>query len=119
VAFRFEQFETWKRAIAFANRMFDVADALPQRYQFSLGEQLRRAALSVPTNLAEGSGRENPKEERYLYGIAKGSLYEVISLLVMVGKRGHRERDVYRESYQEADEIAAMITGAIKSTYSS
>jgi four helix bundle protein len=118
MAFRFEQFETWKRAVAFANVMFDVADALPQRYQYSLGEQLRRAALSVPTNLAEGSGRNSPKEERYLYGVAKGSLYEVISLLVMVGKRGQLAREDYRAHYQEADEIAAMISGAIKSTYS-
>ncbi len=117
MAFRFEQFETWKRAVEFANAMFDIADALPQKHQFSLGEQLRRAALSVPTNLAEGSGRNSPKEERYLYGVAKGSLYEVVSLLVMIGKRGHLSREAYREHYEEADEIAAMIAGAIKSTY--
>jgi len=43
-------------AIDFANAMFDIADALPQRYQFSLGEQLRRAALSIPTNIAERIG---------------------------------------------------------------
>jgi len=42
--FRFERFEAWKRAIEFADKMFEVADRLPQRYQFSLGEQLRRAA---------------------------------------------------------------------------
>ena len=70
MTFKFERFETWKRAIEFANAMFEVADALPQKYQFSLGEQLRRAALSVPTNLAEGSGRASPKEERYFYGSA-------------------------------------------------
>jgi len=118
MSFRFEQFETWKRAVEFANAMFDIADALPQKHQFSLGEQLRRAALSVPTNLAEGSGRNSSKEERYLYGVAKGSLYEVVSLLVMIGKRGHLSREVYRGHYEEADEIAAMIAGAIKSTYS-
>ena len=93
--FRFERFETWKRAIEFANAMFEIADRLPQKYQFSLGEQLRRAALSIPTNLAEGSGRDNPKEERYFYGIAKGSVYEVVSLLVMIGKRGHLSREEY------------------------
>jgi len=86
-------------------------------YLVSLGEQLRRAALSIPTNLAEGSGRESPKEERYFYGVAKGSVYEVVSLLVMVGKRGHLSREVYRAHYREADELAAMISGAIKSTY--
>lgn len=113
--FRFERFEAWRRAVDFANAMFDVAEALPQRYQFSLGEQLRRAALSIPTNLAEGSGRENPKEERYFYRVAKGSLYEVVSLLVMIGKRGALEREAYRAYYDEANEIAGMIVGAIKS----
>jgi four helix bundle protein len=97
--------------------MFDLADSLPQKYQFSLGDQLRRAALSIPTNLAEGSGRDNPKEERYFYGMAKGSVYEVLSLLVMIGKREYLTQEVYREHYREADELAAMISGAIKSTY--
>ena len=117
MSFKFERFETWKRAIDFADAMFEIADSLPQRHQFSLGEQLRRAALSIPTNLAEGSGRDNPKEERYFYGLAKGSVYEVVSLLVMVGKRGQLSREVYRAHYREADELAAMISGAIKSTY--
>jgi len=117
VTFKFERFEAWKRAIKFADEMFEIADSLPQRLQFSLGEQLRRAALSIPTNLAEGSGRDNPKEERYFYGLAKGSVYEVVSLLVMVGKRGQLRREAYRAHYREADELAAMISGAIKSTY--
>jgi len=119
MAFKFENFEVWRRAIEFANEMFDVADSLPQKYQFSLGEQLRRAALSIPTNLAEGSGRDNPKEKRYFYGLSKGSVYEVVSLLVMIGKRGHLTRGDYRRHYKEADEIAAMITGAIYTVTSS
>ena len=119
VAFKFESFEAWKRAIEFADKMFDVADNLPQKYQFSLGEQLRRAALSIPTNLAEGSGQDNPKEKRYFYGLSKGSVYEVVSLLVMVGKRGCLAREDYRRYYGEADEIAAMITGAIRTVGSS
>lgn len=114
MGFKFERFDTWKRAIDFADQVFQIADELPQRYQFSLGEQLRRAALSVPTNLAEGSGRDNPKERAYLYGVAKGSVYEVVNLLVMVGKRGHLSRDKYDLLYQAADELAAMISGAIK-----
>ena len=117
MTFRFEHFVAWQRAVDFANTMFDVADSLSANYQRSLGDQLRRAALSVPTNLAEGRGRSNAKEERYFYAVAKGSLYEVVSLLVMIGKRGALEREAYRQYYAEADEIAAMISGAIKSTY--
>jgi four helix bundle protein len=113
--FRFERFEAWKRAIEFAHQVMEYADELPARYQYSLGEQLRRAALSVPTNLAEGSGRDSPKEERYFYGIAKGSVYEVVSLLVIAGKRGHLTSEKYRAFYDEANELAAMISGAIQS----
>ncbi len=115
--FRFERFDAWRRAIEFADKMFEVADRPPQRYQFSLGEQLRRAALSVANNLAEGSGRDNPKEERYFYEIAKGSVYEVVNLLVLLSKRGYLSREEYKVFYDEGDELAAMISGAIKSTY--
>lgn len=110
MAFKFESLDVWKRSIDFADAMYSLADKLPQNYQFSLGEQLRRASLSVPTNIAEGSGRDNVKEKKYFYRIAKGSLYEVVSLMVMVGKRGHLERDTYRKHYQEANEIASILT---------
>ena len=115
MAFSFEKLEVWKRSLNFADAMFELADSLPRSYQFSLGEQLRRAALSIPTNVAEGSGRGSPKEQAYLYGVAKGSVYEVVSLLAMVGKRGCLEREAYRQQYQEADEIAAMLSGLAKS----
>ncbi len=114
MGFKFERLEVWKMAIDFANAMFDIADALPQRYQFSLGEQLRRAALSIPTNIAEGSGRDRPKESGYFYRISKGSTYECVSLLVMTGKRGHLEREAYQKHRATADELAAMLTGLVR-----
>ena len=110
MSFKFERLDVWQRAIEFANVMFDIADALPQRYQFSLGEQLRRAALSVPTNIAEASGRDNPKEASFLYRVSKGSTYECVSLLVMFVKRGHLTQEVYQQHSTEANEIAAMVS---------
>jgi four helix bundle protein len=111
LVFKFEKLEVWKRSLAFADEMYTLADNLPQRYQFSLGEQLRRAALSIPTNIAEGSGREGGKEQAYFFGVAKGSVYEVVSLLAMVGKRGQLEPDQYHLHGQEANELAAMLSG--------
>ena len=110
LAFKFEKLDVWKRGISFADAMFSLADGLPQKYQFSLGEQLRRASLSVPTNIAEGCGRDGVKERAYFFRIAKGSLYEVVSLLVIMGKRGELSKNMYKTHYQEADEIAAMLT---------
>lgn len=114
MGFKFERLEAWQKAIVFANVMFDLTDSLPQRYQFSLGEQLRRAALSVPTNIAEGSGRDSPKEAGYFYRISKGSVYECVSLLVMIEKRGHLAQEAYRQHYTDADELAAMLTGLMR-----
>ena len=112
--FKFEKLEVWKRSLTFADEMFSVADGLPQKYQFSMGEQLRRAALSIPTNIAEGSGREGGKEQAYFFRVAKGSVYEVVSLLAMVGKREYLEQEQYRQHRQEANEIAAMLSGLAK-----
>lgn len=86
MTFKFEKLDVWKRSIEFADEIFGLADDLPQTYRFSLTDQLRRASLSIPTNIAEGSGRDGAKERAYFYKIAKGSVYEVVSLLVIVGK---------------------------------
>ena len=109
--FKFEKLEVWKRSLTFADEMYTLADNLPQRYQFSLGDQLRRAALSIPTNIAEGTGREGGKEQAYFFEVAKGSVYEVVSLLAMVGKRGQLESDQYQVHRQKANELAAMLSG--------
>jgi four helix bundle protein len=114
MGFKFEQLDVWKKAIVYTDHMFDVADQLPQIYQFSLGEQLRRAALSIVNNIAEGTGRDSVKEARYFYIIAKGSVYETVNLLIVVGRRGQIERPQYRQHYDEANELAAMLTGLIR-----
>ncbi|MFN2124387.1 MAG: four helix bundle protein [Candidatus Promineifilaceae bacterium] len=66
--------------------------------------------MSVPTNIAEGSGRDQLKEKKYFYRIAKGSVYEIVSLLVMTGKRGLLTPNEYKTLYNEANEIAAILT---------
>ncbi len=78
---------------------------------------MRRASLSIPTNIAEGSGRDSPKESGYFYRISKGSVYECVSLLVMTGKRGCLERDDYQKHRSDADELAAMLTGLTRAQY--
>jgi len=113
--FKFEKLEVWQRSLVFADEMFSLAEGLSQRDQFSIGEQIRRAALSIPTNIAEGTGRERGKEQAYFFGVAKGSVYEVVSLLAVMGKRGYLEGDQYRRQQQEANEIAAMLSGLARS----
>jgi len=70
MGFKFESLDVWKRSIDFADDMFGLAESLPQKYQFSLGEQLRRASLSIPTNIAEGCGRDGQKDKAYFFRIS-------------------------------------------------
>ena len=85
--FKFEKMIAWQKAIEFADRAFDVADRLQQRLQFSFGEQLRRAALGITNNLAEGSGRRTPGSRRSFYDSAKGSTYEVVNIVAILLRR--------------------------------
>ena len=114
MSFKFERLDIWQRSVAFADRMFSVTDGFPQRYQYSLGDQLRRAALSVPTNIAEGSGRDAAKESAYFYRIAKGSIYEVVSLLVVAQRHNLLDPQAYADQYREANELAAMLTALVR-----
>lgn len=115
--FSFERMIAWQKSIEFVDEVFDISDRLPQKYQFSLGEQLRRATLSITNNLAEGSGRGTSALQRNFYDIAKGSMFEVMSILAVIHKRkliNDVDLDLLRT---RAKEIVSIIFGLIKATY--
>ena len=113
--FKFQTLRVWDKSIEFADLMIDIADGLPQKYQFSFGEQLRRAGLSVPNNIAEASGRKTKKESANFFNISKGSVYECVSILVILNKRGLINWKKYNREkiYYLADEICKMLSGLI------
>ena len=115
--FKFEKMIAWQKGVEFADQAFEVADSWPQKHQFSLGEQLRRAALSVTNNLAEGSGRRTPASRRAFYDIAKGSTYEVVSILAIARRRREVDQPEFDSFYQAGDEIASIISGLIDATF--
>ncbi len=116
--FKFQTLDVWKKSVDFADIMIAIADELPVRYQYSFGDQLRRAALSVPNNIAEGNGRKTAKESSNFYNISKGSVYECINILVILSKRKlvNWEKFDREYVYKLAEEIAKMLSGLIKSS---
>jgi len=102
--------------VEFANLMIDIADLVPRRYQYSFGEQLRRAGLSIPNNVAEATGRRIGNESKKFFNIAKGSVYECINILVILSKRNLIDwRKFDREKiYSLAEEICKMLSSLIK-----
>ena len=113
--FRFQTLEVWKKGVEFANLIIDVAESLPQRYQSSFGDQMRRAGLSVPNNIAEGNGRKTQKEANNLYNVAKGSTYECINMIIILEGRSllKLEQLVKNRIYQLAEDISKMLHGLV------
>ena len=86
--FRFERLRVWHKAVELYDIVDDIACKLPTRTAFALADQLRRAALSVSANIAEGSGRETSKDSTHFFTVAKASTYEVVSIASVRQRRG-------------------------------
>ena len=114
--FKFQKLDVWKKSIELGKACMRVAEELPQKHQYSFGDQLRRAALSISNNIAEGSGRTTLKEQANFYNMSKGSVYEVINILVVLSdlKLLKLELDEKKRVYNLADEICKMLTGLMK-----
>lgn len=86
--FRFEDMAIWQRAVEVSMPVFDVADALEDQKKYRFGEQLRAAMLSVSNNMAEGSGSSSDIDFANFLNIARRSLFEVASMLLVFHRRG-------------------------------
>jgi four helix bundle protein len=111
--FKFEKLEVWKKSVVLYQKVSAVAEFINQREQFSLGEQIRRAALSISSNIAEGTGREGNREAKYFFNIAKGSIYEVVSLLYVMKEKRYLKAQEHEALYKQCDEIAKMLSGLL------
>jgi len=109
--FRFERLRVWHKAV----ELYDIVDGitckLPTRTAFVLADQLRRAALSVSANIAEGSGRETTKDSSHFFTVAKASTYEIVSIASVCERRGLITVEQYQGIYGRAEDIARMLTG--------
>lgn len=96
-----EKFEAWKIAHDLALEVYRISDRWPVCERYQLTSQVRRAALSVPTNIAEGAAKRGSREFRRYLDIARGSLSELSSLL-----RFSRDRGILNlETFQTLDEL--------------
>jgi four helix bundle protein len=73
----FKDLEVWKRSMDLVTQVYQLTLNFPGNEQYGLTSQMRRAAVSIPSNIAEGQGRHNPKEFAQFLYIAKGSLAEL------------------------------------------
>ncbi|HCX90136.1 MAG: four helix bundle protein [Deltaproteobacteria bacterium CG12_big_fil_rev_8_21_14_0_65_43_10] len=110
----YEDLAVWNRAVDFAVRVIDAVENIStDRKHFRLLEQIEASSTSIAMNLAEGKGRFSRKEFiQYCY-IARGSLYETITLLEIFKRKNWISEETFSSLKSEGIEIASMIKGLI------
>jgi four helix bundle protein len=109
--FRFEKLAVWQRSIEFARTIYAITANFPDSERFGLMSQMRRAAVSVSSNIAEGTGRTSDKEFARFVEIGYGSLMEVVSQANIAKLQGFIRDSDYQQIYTESDELARMLSG--------
>jgi four helix bundle protein len=112
--FNFERLEVWQKSIVFADGVYEASRPFPDEERFGLTNQIRRAANSISSNIAEGSARPNADFAKFV-GYATGSLYEVVSQAFIARRRKFLREEVFRQLYVDAEEISRMLSGLRKS----
>jgi four helix bundle protein len=110
----FKDLLIWKRSLDFSIIVYRYSKQFPKEEVFGLTSQLRRAATSVPLNIAEGWGRGTDKSFANFLRIARGSLYEVETILEICFKLEYIEEEELQIVTKEIEEIGKMINAFIK-----
>jgi len=111
---RFTELKVWQRSHKLTLEVYRVTAIFPSAERFGLISQLRRAAASIPTNIAEGSKRESNQEYARFLNIAEGSMAETEYLVMLSRDLGFLARDPADELLKEITEIARMLNALKK-----
>lgn len=113
--FGFEKLEVWQRSIEFADVVYSTTRRFPIDERFGLTNQMRRAAVSISSNIAEGSSRNSRKDFARFVEIAAGSVYEVVSQSYIGRNQGFLTPEEFELIYAAADEQSRMLSGLRRS----
>ena len=113
--FGFEKLEVWNKAISFADTVYSLTREFPADEPFGLTNQMRRAVVSISSNIAEGSAKLSRKDFARFIEIATGSLYEVVSQSFIGRNQGFLSQDDFTKLYQAAEEQSRMLSGLRRS----
>ena len=114
--FGYEDLKVWNMAVDFAVKVIELVENLEtERKHYRLFEQIEASSTSISMNIAEGKGRYSKKEFIHFSYIARGSLYETMTLLEIFRRKKWISTDKYTQLEEDAKEIASMIKGLINS----
>jgi four helix bundle protein len=113
--FNFEKLEVWQKSIDFADLIYSMTRSFPQEERFGLTSQMRRAAVSISSNIAEGSARVSRADFARFIEIATGSLFEVVSQATIGLRQGFLSQEQHGQLYAAAEQQGKMLSGLRRS----
>jgi four helix bundle protein len=114
--YRFEKLDVWQLAKDLSKDIYLVTKEFPDDERYGLISQIRRASLSVCSNISEGTGRVTQNDQRHFYQMAYGSLMEVINQFIISHELGYIEIDVYEKLLRpKAERLSRMLFALINS----
>jgi four helix bundle protein len=105
----------WQKAIDLVEEIYSCTRTFPKEEHFGLTNQLRRAAVSVPSNIAEGKGRFTDKDFNLFLHHARGSLFEIETQLTIAKRLGYLSETAAKKIMDQAGELARILNGLIRS----
>ena len=112
----FEKLDAWEHARLFAKEIYLITRDFPKEEQFGITNQMRRAAVSVPANIAEGFSRQTVPDKLHFYTMALGSLTEIQSFLYIATDVGYIRETERQNLYTTSVKVHKILTGLIKAT---
>lgn len=111
----FKKLKVWQKAMQLCQEIFKITDKFPRSELYSLTSQMNRSAISVPSNIAEGSSRRSNKEFRRYLEISLGSLFELQTQIVLSSYKEYLNKEKLDKIEKGTEELQKMITGFMKS----
>jgi four helix bundle protein len=110
----YKDLEIWKKSVELVKNIYIITKDFSKSETYTLVDQIRRAALSIPSNIAEGHARQHKREFLQFLFIALGSLAELETQLIIAEKLGYLEKEKLNQLLLEMDVIGKMTRGLIK-----
>lgn len=104
----FEKLKIWQKAIDIASDIYKISLLLPEDEKFNLIHQIKKCAVSIPSNIAEGSGRNSNKEFIHFLGVANGSTFELITQLMLAKRLNLISEDIIQPLINQLVEVSNM-----------
>jgi four helix bundle protein len=108
---QYRELIVWQKAVSFVESIYRATENFPQKEIYGLTSQIRRAAISIPSNIAEGQGRNTTRDFLHFLSIAQGSLMEVETQITIAERLGYLEKQQESNLLELSAEIGRLLNG--------